>query len=170
MQDPLCKRNLNVGQEGTWQISKSKHRMTLRLIAHHCNSFVPGLLGRGSFRMLLNWYYSSFFLQYTAFSSFVFAVWLLSSPSLMLFSLISIEIGVACLFLHFAMQNKLELAVCFREAGSGFCWSPAVLHWASCPPASLWMSRAARLKGPSSASRVLTPHLEINTSPGRCCY
>lgn len=48
------KDNLNVGQEGTWQVNKSEHRMTLCLIAHHCNSFVPGLLGRGSFRTLLN--------------------------------------------------------------------------------------------------------------------
>lgn len=56
-----------------------------------------------------------------AFSYFVFALCLLSSPSLMLFSLISVEIGVACFSLYCAMPNELELAVCFHEAGSSFC-------------------------------------------------
>lgn len=73
----------------------------------------------------------------------------------MLFSLISIEIGVPCFPLHCAMPNKLELAVSFHEAGSSFCCFLAALRWASHSPASPWNSRAARL------SVCLTPHLEI---------
>lgn len=45
------KDNPNIGQEETWQVSKSKHRMILCLIAHDCNSFVASLLGMGNFKL-----------------------------------------------------------------------------------------------------------------------
>lgn len=126
------KDNLNVGQEESWQVSKSKHRMILCLIAHGCNSFVASLLGRGNFRTLLKYYYNFFsniclsLTLYLHYDFLVLPVWC--------FSLISVEIGVACFSLYCAMPNKLELAVCFHKAGSSFCWSLAVVSW----PSSFW--------------------------------
>lgn len=105
------KDNLNVGQEETWQVSRSKHRMILFLIAHSkCNSFVASLLGRGIFTTLLNSYYNSFsntwlsLTLYLHYDCSVLPVWC--------FSLISVGIGVACFSLHCAMPNKLQQATC----------------------------------------------------------
>lgn len=78
------KDNLNVGQEETWQVSKSKHRMILCLIAHDCNSFVASLLGRGNLTALLNWYYSPFSSVWLSLTLYLHS-WLLGVHHLVLF-------------------------------------------------------------------------------------